>query len=75
MKIRTRRRLIVERFDGDEMVEVEARIPQGQGRYVIVDVPEGTEHRCWYFDLLGASAKEREELRLRGLIKEEKKNA
>jgi len=75
MKIRTRRRLIVERFDGDEMVEVEARIPQGQGRYVIVDVPEGTEHRAWYFDLLEASVKEREGLRTRGLIKEEKKNA
>ncbi len=75
MKIRTRRRLIVERFDGEEMVEVEAKIPQGQGRYVIVEVPEGTEHRAWHFDLLGASAKEREELRIRGLIKEEKKNA
>ncbi len=71
MKIRTKRRLIVERFDGNEneIVEVEARIPEGGGRFVVVDIPEGTEHRCWEFDLIKASAKEREDLKRRRLIK------
>ena len=71
MKIRTKRRLIVERFDGNEneIVEVEARIPEGGSRFVVVDVPEGTEHRCWHFELIKASAKEREELKRRRLIK------
>ena len=71
MKIRTKRRLIVEKFDanGNEIVEVEARIPEGGSRFVVVDIPEGTEHRCWEFDLIKASAKEREELKRRKLIK------
>ena len=72
MKIRTKRRLIVEKFDPDSInaiIEVEARIPEGGGRFVVVDIPEGTEHRCWEFDLIKASAKEREELKKRRLIK------
>ena len=70
MKIRTKRRFIVEKFDADSnpIIEVEARLPEGGGRFVVVDIPEGTEHRCWEFNLIKASAKEIEELKKRRLI-------
>jgi len=72
MKIRTKRRFIVEKFDADSnpIIEVEARIPEGGGRFVVVDdIPEGTEHHCWEFEVIKASAKEKEELKKRRLIK------
>lgn len=71
MRIKTKRYLIIESLvDRDKVVEVEARLPEGGGRFVVVDVPDSPEHRCWYFNLIKATAKEREELKRRRLIKD-----
>ena len=71
MRIRTKKRFVKESFDADSngLIEVEGRLAEGGKRFVVVDTPEGTEHHCWNFDLIKATAKEREELKKRRLIK------
>ena len=69
LKIRTKRKFLVEMGDTNETVEVDAEVAPDDGRFVLVKMPD-TTYRCWEFELIKASGRERSELRKRRLLKD-----
>ncbi len=69
LKIRTKRKFLVEIGDRNETIEMDAEVAPDDGRFVLVRMPE-TTYRCWQFDVIEASGQERSELRKRRLLKD-----